>query len=111
MSFENLTIKEVMEIKKMFAGNEPADSRTFMQKGKVYLIRTVTFTLAGKLKDFSDKEFLFEECDWIADTGRFADNLVSCSFSEVEPFANDVIVNRSSFVDCTEIKSTPRKQK
>jgi hypothetical protein len=89
----------------------PEKPSTFLQRGKCYLVRTVTYTIAGTLENFNEKEFLFTACDWIADTGRFADNLKSCSFGEVEPFKNDVVVNRSSFTDITEIDSTPRTQK
>ena len=84
---------------------------TFLKLGKCYLVRCVTFTIAGTLKDYNNHEFLFENCDWIADTGRFHDNLKSCDFNEVEPFVNNVVVNRQSFTDITEIKSTPRIQK
>ncbi len=91
--------------------SEKKEATTFLQKGKCYLVRTVTYAVAGTLKDFNDREFLFEKADWIADTGRFSDNLKSCEFSEVEPFHNDAVVNRSAFTDITEIKRTPHVQK
>lgn len=110
MNLDDLTLGQLKEIQKM-SGNFKTESKTFLEIGKCYLIRTVTFTITGTLKDFNEKEFLLENCDWIADTGRFSDNLKSCSFNEVEPYQNNVIVNRSSFTDITEIKITPRTQK
>jgi hypothetical protein len=110
MDLNDLTLGQIKEISGM-CKTVTTEAKSFLEIGKCYLVRTVTFTVAGTLKAINDKEFLFTECDWIADTGRFSDNLKSCAFNEVEPYDKDVIVNRSSFTDATEIKSTPRKQK
>src|SRR6185312_5220232 len=96
---ENLTIKEVKEMMNLFNGNnvqiEP------WQMGKSYFIRTVTMHLVGKLKFISNKELVLENASWIADSGRFHDALKSGEFSEIEPFINDLIINRESIVDAT----------
>lgn len=100
-----VSLKEIIDL----VGTK--ENKTFLKKSKCYLVRTVTFTIAGTFEDYNEHEFLFSNCDWIADTGRFHDSLKSCAFNEVEPFINSVIVNRNSFVDITEINSTPRVQK
>lgn len=69
--------------------------------GDAYLIRTVTMTLAGRLKCVCDKELVIEQAAWIADTGRFSDALRDMSvLNEIEPFPDgEVIVGRGSIID------------
>ena len=74
---------------------------TFWQIGKSYFMRTVTMSLVGELKEINSDEILLKNCSWIADTGRFHDALRDGNFDEIEPFVNDVLVNRRSLIDCT----------
>ena len=74
---------------------------TFWQIGKSYFMRTVTMSLVGELKEINSEEILLKKCSWIADTGRFHDALRDGNFDEIEPFVNDVLVNRHSLIDCT----------
>ena len=71
------------------------------QIGKAYFIRTVTMHLIGELSVITDKELVLKKASWIADSGRFHDALKTGKLSEVEPFINDVIVNRESIIDAT----------
>ena len=71
------------------------------QLKKNYFIRTVTMHLVGNLVAVTDKELLLENASWIADSGRFHDALKSGQFSEIEPFIEDVIINRSAIIDAT----------
>lgn len=81
--------------------------------GRNYLIRTVTMINTGRLVEIHDQELVLEHAAWIADTGRFTDNLVSCEFNEVEPFPEGrrVIVGRGAVIDAVEINTLPRTQK
>ena len=81
--------------------------------GKNYLIRTVTMADTGRLVAVYPTELVLEDAAWVADTGRFADNLVSCVFNEVEPFpaGRQVIIGRGAVVDAVEIDTLPLKQK
>ena len=82
------------------------------QIGANYLIRTVTMIDTGRVVELTEHEIVLEDAAWIADTGRFSDNLKSCAFQEVEPFpAGRVIVGRAAVIDACEIKTLPRKQK
>jgi hypothetical protein len=74
---------------------------SFFEIGEKYLIRTVTMYLTGIVRDINEKELLLSNAAWIADTGRFHDALKNGTFSEIEPFIDDVIVNRESIVDAT----------
>ena len=69
--------------------------------GETYFIRTVTMSLVGKLVHVFDNELLLAEASWIADTGRFHQALKDGAFDEIEPFVNDVIVNRQAIIDAT----------
>lgn len=73
----------------------------FWEIGKCYFVRTVTMHGVGKLVDVQDGELLFSNYSWIADSGRFHDAMKTGEFSEIEPFVNDVIVNRNSVIDAT----------
>lgn len=89
-----------------------ADSDGPWKIGANYLIRTVTMTNTGRLVAVYDHELALEDAAWIADTGRFSDNLVSCEFSEVEPFpSGQVIIGRGSIIDAVQIKDLPMEQK
>ncbi len=68
---------------------------------KKYFIRTVTMHLVGKLKFVSDKELVLSSASWVADSGKFHNALKNGKLEEVEPFVNDVIVNRASIIDAT----------
>jgi len=70
--------------------------------GKKYLIRTVTMIQLGQLEAVTDKELLFSGASWVADTGKFSECLTTGKLSEVEMFANSVIVGRGAIVDATE---------
>jgi hypothetical protein len=80
--------------------------------GTKYFIRTVTHHLCGELISVYEKELVFKDASWIADDGRFHNALRDGDFEEIEPFVNDVILNRGSIIDCTEwTHELPRKQK
>jgi len=69
--------------------------------GRSYFIRTVTMHLVGKLESITDKELVLSSASWIADSGRFHDALKTGLFDEIEPFVNNVIVNRNGIIDAT----------
>jgi hypothetical protein len=81
--------------------------------GKIYHVRTVTFAIAGKLAWVGDKELLFSEASWVADSGRFSNYLKGEADErlEVEPFPKKVIVGRGAVVDATLIEDFKREQK
>lgn len=111
MTIENLTLKELREINKLFA-NCTQTQNEIWEIGKNYFIRTVTMHLVGKLKVLNQKELLLEKASWIADSGRFHDALKTGEFEEIEPFINDLIINRESIVDATLFNhSLPENQK
>ena len=80
--------------------------------GENYLIRTVTHIQTGRLTAVGSMELVLEDAAWIADTGRFSDNLKSCSFNEVEPFPEgEVIIGQSAIIDAVRIGTLPKEQK
>lgn len=81
--------------------------------GENYLIRTVTHIQTGRLVKVGKTELVLEDAAWIADTGRFANALVSCDFNEVEPFPSGVkvIVGRGAITDALIIEKLPTTQK
>ena len=117
MDIENLTIKEAREIARMFGGETsplpPVSNCGPWLIGEKYLIRTVTMILTGQLVNVGEHELSLCSAAWIADTGRYADNIVSCGFNEVEPYPDGriVIVGRGSIIDAVAIDKLPRKQK
>ena len=91
-----LSIRDLREIVRTDAtGDSP------WQEGSKYLVRTVTMTIVGHLRQVYPGELLFCNAAWIADTGRFHDALRDGTLDEIEPFVDDVIVGRGSIVDAT----------
>lgn len=112
-NIDNLTLGQIKEISKLTTGGMQTqiDDCPF-EIEKNYLIRTVTFTLTGKIKKITRDFLVLQDADWIADTGRFSQSLEdSEKFNEVEPFKNDAIVGRGAIVDATEISKLIRKMK
>lgn len=84
---------------------------TFLEIGKVYLIRTVTMIYTGRLKAQSKNEMLMSEAAWIAETERWANSCKEEIFKEVEPYFRDVIIYKSAVLDITEISKPQLEQK
>lgn len=103
----NLTINDLREL---IGSNETAKG-THLKVGGKYLFRTVTMIYTGEIVSVIGDEVKLKDAAWIADTGRFSDNLESCEFNEVEPYHNDVIIYMGSFLDVTKIDILPRAQK
>jgi len=85
----------------------------FWQVGGLYMIRTVTMIVTGKLVAIDDHEITLTNAAWIADTGRYAQAVESAEFAEVEPYPDirDVAVGRGALVDAVQIPKLPRTQK
>ena len=121
MKTNDITMSDVLEglafIKKLMVDNDSSamidDDSSAWSIGANYLVRTVTMTNTGMLVKITPNELVFEKAAWIADTGRFAESLVSCEFGEVEPFPSDrqVIVNRQAVIDAVTIHTLPDKVK
>jgi hypothetical protein len=104
-----LSLKDLKEL----LGNDEHKSRYALKVGSKYLFRTVTMIYTGELLDETKEYFAVINAAWIADSGRWADNLVSCSFNEVEPYPDDkvVLIYKSGMLDVVNIDNLPRKQK
>lgn len=91
-----------------------SDTTNPFEIGAAYLIRTVTMIDTGRVVAVTPTEVVLKDAAWIADTGRFAEALKSCNFSEIEPFPyGRVIVGRMAIVDACRIdaKKLPRQTK
>jgi hypothetical protein len=124
MNINDLTVGQAKELAAMFCKqpinenvkSEPCEELKQIsgvwEVGKNYLIRTVTMIDTGKLLMVTNQELVLEDAAWIPDTGRYADAIKSCKFSEVEPYpAGKVIINRSAIIDAVMIENLPRDQK
>lgn len=111
IEIENLTLKQIREISNLVGKNNDAEN-THWKIGEKYFVRTVTMHLVGKLIFINNKEIVLSDASWVADSGRFNDALKKGSLNEVEPFIDDVIVNREALVDATLWKhKLPTEQK
>jgi len=84
--------------------------------GMNYFIRTVTYSICGKLDYVGDKELRLTNASWVADQGTMTDSLrdglEAQEQSEIELFSSDVIVGRGSIIDATIYQhDLPTKQK
>jgi spore maturation protein CgeB len=111
MNLNELTLGQIKEVGNLLGKTTAIEDCPF-EIGENYLIRTVTFTLTGKVKSKTSQFLVLQDADWIADTGRFSQSLENQdNFSEVEPFKNDAIVSKGSIVDATKIVKLIRKMK
>ena len=107
IDINDLTLKQIKEIEMI----SKVDCNPW-KMGKNYFIRTVTMYLLGELIFVGDKELVLKNASWVADTGRFSNALKDGTLLEVEPFVEDVIVNRGSIIDATIwLFELPRVQK
>jgi len=109
-------IKDVIELlraeeQKIIKAENNNNKETFLEVGGKYLFRTVTMIYTGEIVRMTGQEIELTDAAWIADTGRFADNLKSCKFNEVEPYYYNVIIYRGALLDVTKIDHLPRNQK
>lgn len=97
----------------MVAESEPLASGHPWVIGDPLLVRTATHILTGRLIEVYANELILMEAAWIADTGRFADAVLSGEFEEVEPFPAErrVVVGRGAIIDTVSIPQLPREQK
>lgn len=106
MNVKNLTISEISNLLSNLDTSSRCsdDSDSFFEIGKAYFIRCVTYHSVGIVKAVKDKELLLTRASWVAESGRFHDALkygFASQNAEIEPFINDVIINRDSIVDAT----------
>jgi len=94
-----LVLKELTKTNETIEPSQEVSN--FWATGKKYFIRTVTMHVTGELVSICDKEIHLKTAAWIADSGRFHEALKTGSFDEVEPFVEDIIVNRGAIVDAT----------
>jgi hypothetical protein len=80
--------------------------------GKMYIIRTVTMYILGRIVEVFEKELVLQECSWIPDTGRWSNALNTGDLNEIEPYiqSESVIIGRGSLVDCQVWKHDVKNQ-
>ena len=86
---------------KLIDGETHLERKEFWEIGKDYMVRTVTMIYLGVLKNFNDKELLFEDVAWIPETSRWNEFVRGAKPNEMEPYPNDVIIGRSALLDAT----------
>lgn len=113
LSFAELQVKlkEMKQQKKTVVSKESG-----WEIGDNYLIRTVTHIQVGKLIDINDKEIILSNASWVADTGRWSQmlnkGLENVDNSEIEPFIDDIIINRGALIEATKYRhSLPKEVK
>ena len=105
-------MKVEVELAELLSMAKQATATHSFEVGKAYLIRTVTLHYTGRLMKVTDSDIVLGDAAWIADTGRYADCLVSGECSEVEPYPKQVVVSRGCIVDfCEWTHELPRTQK
>jgi len=107
----NNIAEQIAEIIKTAIPAAPADGHPY-KVGQHYCIRTLTMIQTGRLEAVYAGELVLSDACWVADTGRWTQFLTDpASASEIELFAETVIVQRSNIIDATIIPAFERKQK
>jgi hypothetical protein len=115
MNIDDLTIGQAKQLAALVGGSTgSAQRRPLMPIGAKVFIRGVTMAYTGEVVACTDCEVSLRKAAWIADTGRFAQAMAGGTFSEVEPYPDDMIVhvNREAYSDWHEVTfELPRSQK
>ena len=98
MNLDDLTIKEIRQLTALLS-NGSRDSA--YELNRQYFIRTATYFATGLLIKETENELVLSNAAWIADTGRLNEALTSGEFKEVEPFPNNLIINKGGIIDAT----------
>ena len=105
---KDMTVNELLKAVELMKSVETS----FWVPGENYFIRTVTMHNVGELVSINDNEVHLRQASWIADSGRFHDALKTGKFEEIEPFVEDIIINRRAIIDATRFNhALPRIQK
>ncbi len=94
----------MMEMLDIVRNNQPANqqqSKSFMEVGKAYMVRCVTYHYTGRVTRVSADEVELEEAAWIAVSGRWNEFLTTGIPTEVEPYEDPIVLNRAVIVDYT----------
>lgn len=102
MNINELTIGQAREIAAMVSPQLQPNAAHPYRVGQAYLVETVTKFFTGRLQAVHAGEIVMTDAAWIADTGRYMQAIASGDFSEVEPIAGPIIVNRGSIVTVIE---------
>ena len=76
-------------------------SKSAYKVGKKYFIRTATYHCVGLLKENLKKELILSNASWIVDSGRLNNVLTNGLFNEIEPFPENLIVQKTGIIDAT----------
>jgi hypothetical protein len=101
MDLNELTIGEAKEIVALVGATRYTPKTHSFVVGEKYIIRTVTYHSVGRLKAVTDSDLVLEKACWVADSGRWSEALRTGNLNELEPFTEDVIINRDAIVDAT----------
>jgi len=112
MNIEDMTVKQIREIKSLLDGEAVKTSSHPYRLGPVF-IRTVTHHYTGRLVEVTEHELVLEDAAWIADDGRFCQAIKDGTLNEVEPYPDGrVVIGRGSIIDCCDWShDLPREQK
>ena len=99
MDFENLTVKQVKEIKGLLGGQSSYEP--LANVGDKVFIRTVTHHYTGEVVKAKKDWLELKDAAWIADDGRFNNFLKTGSANEIEPFEDNVRIPTGGILDIT----------
>ena len=109
MDINEITIGQLKELRNFGGVSNP--KKIPFEVGKCYFFRSDPFHKTGRVKEIVGDFLILEDAAWIADSGRLYDALKNETFSEVEPYPRNMVINMLKIDDATEITTLPREQK
>ena len=99
MDIDDLTLGQIKEISAMVGCGTRADPGPW-RVGEIYLIRTVTTYMLGRVVAVGEHEIELEDAAWVACTGRFSNAMKTGDLDEVEPCPDGQwIIGRGAIAD------------
>lgn len=82
---------------------ERPEEHLFWIPGRQYIVRTVImiYVATFKKEEREGKDLIFENCAWIPETSEWHKFVKGVEPREMQPYANDMLINRESIVDAT----------
>jgi hypothetical protein len=112
MNIDDIPYGEPKKIAGMFTQNS-APATSAYKVGEQRMFRTVTHIITGRIVSIHHDGIVVTDAAWVADTGRYANAILSGEFSEVEPYPDGmhVVVNHAAMIDAPLLAKLPRVQK
>lgn len=93
-----MDIETVVKVIKALDVSKAGECESFIEVGKCYLFRCVTYHQVGRVRAINANEIILEDASWVANSGLFAPALKTGKLEETE-YTGVTGVKQAAIVD------------